>query len=74
MLYNSSSFKHDPNAHRIYIPQQFKLEQIKSCLVIVNFEGDIVTSDAGLTLIAELDQKIEITSRREMHVLKITDN
>ncbi len=36
------------------IPEQFKFEQVKSCPVVVNFTGEIVTSDAGLTLIAEL--------------------
>lgn len=45
------------------IPKQFKFEQVKSCPVIVNFTGKTVTSDAGLTLIAELDRKREITSR-----------
>jgi hypothetical protein len=45
------------------IPEQFKFEQVKSCPVIVNFQGELVTSDAGLTLIAELDRKKEITSR-----------
>lgn len=56
------------------IPEQFKFEQVKSCPVIVNFQGETVTSDAGLTLIAELDRKREITLRREMHVSKITEN
>ena len=45
------------------IPEQFKFEQIKSCPVIVNFQGETVTSDAGLSLIAELDRKREITLR-----------
>jgi hypothetical protein len=45
------------------IPEQFRFEQVKSCPVIVNFKGEPVTSDAGLTLIAELDKKREITSR-----------
>ncbi|MCP6761998.1 MAG: transposase [Fischerella sp. CENA71] len=45
------------------IPEQFKFEQVKSCPVVVNFKGETVTSDAGLTLIAELDRKREITSR-----------
>ncbi|QLE53603.1 hypothetical protein FD724_37735 (plasmid) [Nostoc sp. C057] len=43
------------------IPEQCKSEQVKSYPVIVNFQGEIVTSDAGLTLIAELDQKRKIT-------------
>ncbi len=45
------------------IPEQFVFEQVKSCPVIVDFKGKPVTSDAGLTLIAELDRKREITSR-----------
>jgi len=45
------------------IPEQFIFEQVKSCPVVVNFKGKSVTSDAGLTLIAELDRKREITSR-----------
>lgn len=45
------------------IPEQFRFEQVNSCPVVVNFKGKPVTSDAGLTLIAELDRKREITSR-----------
>jgi hypothetical protein len=45
------------------IPQQFNFEQIKSSPFIVNFQGEAVTSDAGLSLIAELDRKRAITSR-----------
>ena len=45
------------------IPEQFIFEQVKSCPVVVNFKGEPVTSDAGLTLISELDRKREITSR-----------
>ncbi|MHC5917848.1 MAG: IS1380 family transposase [Nostoc sp.] len=45
------------------IPEQFRFEPVLSCPVIVNFKGEPVTSDAGLTLIAELDKKREITSR-----------
>ena len=45
------------------IPEQFIFGQVKSCPVVVNFKGEPVTSDAGLTLIAELDRKREITSR-----------
>nr|MDZ8060101.1 IS1380 family transposase [Nostoc sp. EkiNYC01] len=45
------------------IPEQLKFEPVKSCPVVVNFNGETVTSDAGLTLIAELDRKREITSR-----------
>ncbi len=45
------------------ITEQFVLGQVKSCPVIVNFQGKPVTSDAGLILIAELDKKRNITSR-----------
>lgn len=45
------------------IPEQFIFGQVESCPVVVNFNGESVTSDAGLTLIAELDRKREITSR-----------
>ena len=45
------------------IPERFVFGQVKSCPVVVNLKGKPVTSDAGLTLIAELDKKREITSR-----------
>lgn len=45
------------------ILEQFIFEQVNSCPVVVNFKSEPVTSDAGLTLIAELDRKREITSR-----------
>jgi hypothetical protein len=45
------------------IPEQFVFGQVESCPVVVNFKGEPVTSDAGLTLIAELDRKRQITSR-----------
>ncbi|AUB35534.1 Spore coat polysaccharide biosynthesis protein SpsF, cytidylyltransferase family [Nostoc flagelliforme CCNUN1] len=45
------------------IPEQFRFGLVKSCPVVVNFNGEPVTSDAGLILIAELDRKREITSR-----------
>ena len=45
------------------IPKQFKFEQPKSVPVVVNFNGGQVTSDAGLSLIAEIDKKLQITSR-----------
>jgi len=45
------------------IPEQFKFEAEKSRPVVVNFKGGAVTSDAGLSLIAELDRKRQITSR-----------
>lgn len=45
------------------IPKQFRFEQSKSVPVVVNFEGGQVTSDAGLSLIAEIDRKQQITSQ-----------
>lgn len=45
------------------LPKNFKFEQPKSPPVVVNFNGGQVTSDAGLSLIAELDRKLQITSR-----------
>jgi hypothetical protein len=45
------------------IPKQFRFEQPKLPPVVVNFQGGAVTSDAGLSLIAEIDQKLQITSR-----------
>lgn len=44
------------------IPEQFKFKPVLSCPIVVNFNGQTVTSDAGLTLIAELDRKRKITS------------
>lgn len=45
------------------IPELFTFGRVESRQVIVNFKGGTVTSDAGLTLIAALDQKRQITSR-----------
>ena len=45
------------------IPEQFTFGRVESRQVIVNFNGGTVTSDGGLTLIAALDQKRQITSR-----------
>ena len=45
------------------ISEQFKFERENSRPVVVNFKGGTVTSDTGLSLIAELDQKRKITSR-----------
>lgn len=45
------------------IPEQFSFGRVESRKVIVNFNGGTVTSDAGLMLIAALDQKRQITSR-----------
>ncbi len=45
------------------IPKQCTFERKKLPPIVVNFEGGMVTSDAGLSLIAELDQKLQITSQ-----------
>jgi hypothetical protein len=45
------------------IPEQFKFEGEKSRPIVVNFQGGTVTSDAGLSLITEIDSKRKITSR-----------
>lgn len=45
------------------IPEQFSFGRVESRQVIVNFQGGTVTSDAGLMLIAALDQKRQITAR-----------
>ncbi|QYX32988.1 IS1380 family transposase [Sphaerospermopsis torques-reginae] len=44
-------------------PKQFKFEREKTRPVVVNFQGGKVTSDAGLSLIAEIDRKLQITAR-----------
>lgn len=45
------------------IPKQFRFEQPKLPPVVVNFRGGTVTSDAGLSLITEIDRKLQITPR-----------
>ncbi|MEH1788762.1 transposase [Nostoc sp.] len=45
------------------LPKQFRFEQPKSPPVVVNLQGGQVTSDAGLSLIAEIDRKLQITSQ-----------
>ena len=45
------------------ISKQFTFKQEKLPPVVVNFRGWQVTSDAGLSLIAEIDRKLQITSR-----------
>jgi hypothetical protein len=45
------------------IPGQLKVKQVKSRPIVVNFHNKTVTSDAGVSLIAELDRKRKITSR-----------
>ena len=45
------------------ISEPLTFGQIASRQVTVDFEGGTITSDAGLILIAELDQKRQITNR-----------
>ncbi len=45
------------------IPEQFTFGRVESRQVILNFKGGTVTSDAGIMLIAALDQKRQITAR-----------
>ena len=45
------------------LPKQLRYEQPKSPPVVVNFNGGLVTSDAGLNLIAEIDRKLQIRSQ-----------
>lgn len=45
------------------LPKPGRFEQPKSPPVVVNFQGGQVTSDAGLSLIAEIDRKLQITSQ-----------
>ncbi|MBD2132581.1 DUF5131 family protein [Sphaerospermopsis sp. FACHB-1094] len=47
-------------------PKQFKFEREKIRPVVVNFQGGKVTSDAGLSLIAEIDRKLQITSNGKL--------
>lgn len=39
-------------------PKQFKFSRKKSRPIVVNFQGGMVTSNAGLSLIAEIDRKL----------------
>lgn len=45
------------------ISQQLNLGKLKGKELIANFDGGIITSDAGIVLIAELDEKLKITAR-----------
>ena len=45
------------------IPKQLEFEQQKWLPVIVNFQGGQVRADAGLSLIDEIDRKLQITSQ-----------
>jgi len=48
---------------RQWLPEQFSFGRVEFHQVIVKFQGGTVTSDAGLTLGAALDQKRQITTR-----------
>jgi hypothetical protein len=42
---------------------QLNFGKLNGRQVIANFEGGRITSDAGILLIAELDKKLQITTR-----------
>jgi hypothetical protein len=42
---------------------QLNFGKLNGRQVIANFEGGRITSDAGIVLIAELDKKLQITTR-----------
>ncbi len=48
---------------RQYLPNELKLGSIKGRKVIADFSGGIITSDAGIILLAELDKKLRITAK-----------
>ena len=48
---------------RDFIPNQLNYGTIKGRKVIADFSGGIITSDAGIVLLAELDKKLKITTR-----------
>ena len=48
---------------RQYLPNKLKLGSIKGRKVIADFSGGIITSDAGIILLAELDKKLRITAK-----------
>ena len=43
--------------------RQINLDRLNGREVIANFDGGSITSDAGIVLLSELDEKLEITSR-----------
>ena len=45
------------------IPNQLNFGSLKGRKVIADFSGGIITSDAGIVLMAELDKKLKITAR-----------
>ncbi len=45
------------------IPNQLNFGSLKGRKVIADFSGGIITSDAGILLMAELDKKLKITAR-----------
>ncbi|MDJ0633338.1 MAG: transposase, partial [Xenococcaceae cyanobacterium MO_188.B29] len=45
------------------LPKQLNFGSIKGRKVIANFEGESITSDGGIVLLAELDKKLKITAR-----------
>ena len=50
-------------SHTQYLTNQLNFGSLKGRKVIADFSGGIITSDAGIVLMAELDRKLKITSR-----------
>ena len=46
-----------------YIANQLNFGSLKGRQVIADFTGGIITSDAGIVLLAELDKKLKITAK-----------
>ena len=50
-------------SHTQYLTNQLNFGSLKGRKVIADFSGGIITSDAEIVLMAELDRKLKITSR-----------
>ncbi len=46
-----------------FIPNKLNFGSLKGKKVIADFSGGKITSNAGIILLAELDRKLQITSR-----------
>ncbi len=46
-----------------FLPKPLNFGSLKGRKVIADFSGGIITSDAGIVLMVELDKKLKITSR-----------
>ena len=52
------------------IPNQLNFGSLKGRKVIADFSGGIITSDAGIVLMAELDKKLKRTRRKTLIIKK----